>query len=307
MKRILTTPIPLYIVIIGLTLVSGIFIGLAVYYRNTFESFSFQFPDADTKTEFQIGSWPALSNMEFFKKIKDQMIQEKTDFIEADLSDMKLRMYAEGQVAGEVDILTKGKPGSWWETPAGIYAVQLKQKNLFSGFGKVYMPWAMQFQGNFFIHGWPYYPGNTPVASQYSGGCIRLATADAKQIYDFVKVGTPVLVYEKDFISGDGFGYEKKMPEIMASSYLAADILSNFVFAEKEELGIRPIASITKLITALISIEYINIEKEITIQDSMVVKTSKPRLRSGQTYSVYDLLHPLLLESSNEAAEALRQ
>ena len=37
----------------------------------------------------------------------------------------------------------------------------------------------------------------------------------------------------------------------------------------------------------------------------MIVKTSLPRLKPGQKISVFNLLYPLLLESSNEAAQAL--
>ena len=37
----------------------------------------------------------------------------------------------------------------------------------------------------------------------------------------------------------------------------------------------------------------------------MIVKTSVPRLKIGERYSLYDLLQPLLKESSNEAAVAI--
>src|SRR5579862_5292212 len=95
-------------------------------------------------------------------------------FIEANLSTMQLTYYVNGSVAEQFKILAKGRPGSWWETPAGLYKVQEKIPSDFSGFAHVYSPWALDFQGNFLIHGWPYYPGGTPVGSTYSGGCIRL-------------------------------------------------------------------------------------------------------------------------------------
>ena len=69
----------------------------------------------------------------------------------------------------------------------------------------------MAFQGNFFIHGWPYEPDGTPVASTYSGGCIRMATDDAKKIYDMSTLGMPVLVYKSDF-APDGFRYHEARP-----------------------------------------------------------------------------------------------
>jgi D-alanyl-D-alanine carboxypeptidase len=77
------------------------------------------------------------------------------------------------------------------------------------------------------------------------------------------------------------------------------------VFFEKNPGDVLPIASLTKLMTALISTEYINLEKEITITGAMLTYSSVPRLKIGQVYSAYDLLFPLMLESSNEAAQAL--
>ena len=207
-------------------------------------------------------------------------------------------------MALEVNILSKGKEGSWWETPAGIYRIQSKEKSHFSSFGGVYMPWSMAFQGNFFIHGWPYYPGGEPVAKGYSGGCIRLSSDDAKAVFDLVEIGTPVLVFEQDF-SSDNFKYNFKIPEISAKAYLAADLRNNFVFLEKSTKEQLPVASLTKLVTAAVATEYINLEKEITVDKNMIATTSLPRLKIGQRISAFNLLYPLLMESSNEAALAI--
>jgi len=80
---------------------------------------------------------------------------------------------------------------------------------------------------------------------------------------------------------------------------------SGYVFAEKGSLEAVPIASITKLMTALVATEYVNLEKEIDIPQTAIVKTSVPRLKAGGRATLFSLLHPLLMESSNEAAEAI--
>ncbi len=103
----------------------------------------------------------------------------------------------------------------------------------------------------------------------------------------------------------DAFHEQVQGPPIGATSYLAADLKSNFVLAEKNPDEQVPIASLTKLMTALVAVEYVNIEKTITVTPDMIVKTSIPRLKVGKTYSLYDLLQPLLKESSNEAAVAI--
>lgn len=238
----------------------------------------------------------------FFEKIKSELTKEKLDFLLVDLSEKKLSLFKEGNLKKVFPILTLGKEGSFWETPVGFYRVESKSKKIFSSIGQVWMPYSLQFQGNFFIHGWPYYPDGSPVSSQFSGGCIRLKTEDAKEIFEEVRIGFPILVIQRDFWPDD-FIYQLKIPEIGARAYLAADLKNNFIFLEKNSEKILPIASITKLMTALVATEYINLWKEIKIQKGDLVFTSRPRLKVGEKYTGFDLLYPLLMESSNEAAE----
>lgn len=298
---------PAYVVAIVLLLAAvGFFIFLK-YFSDVVYNYTLLIPDGNQTAEsFNYGEWPALANADFYKSVRDKMISEKTNFIDADLSQMKISVYTEGNKISEFAILTKGKPGSWWETPSGLYKIQSKSKNAFSSFGKVYMPFSMQFQGNFFIHGWPYYPSGEPVASTYSGGCIRLSIEDAGKLYDLAKIGMPVLVFASEF-EKDNFSYSLNSPQVSAKNYLAVDIKNNFVFTAKVSGAVVPVASITKLITALVATDYINLDNKISIDASALIPTSKPRLKSGASISAMNLLYPLLLESSNEAATALSQ
>ena len=263
-------------------------------------------PNTGAKTSLSFGEQPLLSQPDFFKQVKTAFVEKKTSFIEANLSEMKVRFYRDGVLEKEVAILTKGKEGSWWETPAGLYEVQSKSENHFSSFGHVYTPWNMAFQGNFFIHGWPIYPDGTPVATAYSGGCIRLSDEDAKALYDAVPVHTPVLVYEEDYGS-DGFVYSVNAPNVTAKQYAVLDIGNGTVLTQSGIEEVRPIASVTKIVTALVAAEYINLDADIVITESMIASTSVPRIKAGESLSAYSLLLPLLLESSNEAAEAFAE
>lgn len=248
------------------------------------------------------GAAPSMDDPDVFAKTKKRLLEEKVDFIEANLSDMTLKVWKNGEVAKEVKILAKGREGSWWETPSGIYKIQSKEKSHFSSFGHVYQPWSMAFQGNFFIHGWPYYEDGTPVSSTYSGGCIRLSDEDAAAVYDLVSVGTPVVVFKNSF-SSDGFAYAENKPVVLARSYLAADIGSNFVILESGSAEKYSIASITKLLTGLVVAEFINLDKDIDVPEEAIIETTKPRFKADESVSAYNLLFPLLMESSNEAAE----
>ena len=298
--------VPLWVLLCVVALLCGIFVFLLYMLNSQAYNYTVQIPgrgDVDLST-FTYGAHPELENAAFFQQVKGQFIAQKASFIEADLSTMQLRLYENGEVLYDVPILTKGKEGSWWETPAGLYKAQGKEENHFSSFGNVYMPSSIPFQGNFFIHGWPYYPNGTPVESTFSGGCIRLSSEDAANIYQAVQVGIPILVHEQDFAS-DQFAYQGKLPELSATNILVADLKSNFVLLQKNSKTPVPIASVTKLVTSIVATEYINIEKEITVPQRALVQTSTPRLQAGQKVSVYSLLYPLLQESSNEAAETL--
>ncbi|MEN9341836.1 MAG: hypothetical protein RIQ54_92, partial [Candidatus Parcubacteria bacterium] len=194
-----------------------------------------------TQETLEYGPWNLVSHPEFFESVKKELQDQKTNFIEANLSTMRVTVYRNGEPTKTVPIISKGKPGSWWETPAGIYKIETKEKSHFSTFGHVYQPWSMLFQGNFFIHGWPTYEDGTEVPVGYSGGCIRLSTADAKEIYDQASIGMPIIVFADDF-QKDSFVYKQKEPQVTAAAYLVADIKNNAIIAQKNSDDIRPIA-----------------------------------------------------------------
>lgn len=254
--------------------------------------------------ELEYGALPALSDPQYYGDVISELRRSGASFIDANLSTMKLVVYVSGTSTLEVPIVAKGKVGSWCETPAGVYKIQMKEENYRSSFGGVYMPYSLNFQGNFFIHGWPYYEDGAPAPSSFSGGCIRLSTGDAKNVFALAQIGMPVVVYN-EAPARDAFSYRLKGPSVTAANYLVADLENHAILMNRSASSTAPIASITKLITALVATEYINLEKEITVPREAIVYTSVPRLKAGQQYRAYDLLSLLLQESSNEAAEAL--
>ncbi len=296
-------PIPTIVLSIAAFLALG-FAGYVIYKPPMVYSISMPAASSVAGPALVYGALPALSDPNYYESVRQNFSNQKASFIDANLSEMKLTVYSEGVLALEIPILAKGKVGSWWETPAGIYQIHSKEKNHFSSFGQVNQPWSIQFQGNFFIHGWPSYEDGTPVSSSYSGGCIRLSTEDAKKVYDLATTGMPVVVYSAP-VAGDRFNYQLKTPPVSATGYLVADVRNGTVLSSKNAAIAAPIASISKLVSALVATEYINLDKTIHIPDEAIVYTSIPRLKAGSEVRAYDLLFLLLKESSNEAAEAL--
>ncbi|MFH1462420.1 MAG: serine hydrolase [bacterium] len=75
---------------------------------------------------------------------------------------------------------------------------------------------------------------------------------------------------------------------------------------EKNKDKILPIASLTKLMTALVVLENYDLLKEIVISEEAVEqKENFGKLTEGKVFSTEYLLYPLLMESSNDAAFAL--
>lgn len=231
--------------------------------------------------------------------------------IKADLAAMKIFLYQDGQLVSVLPILSKGRPGSPWETPTGTYRVRTKEIKHFSSIGQVWMPWSLQFFGNFFIHGWPYYENGEPVGLGYSGGCIRLATDDAKQVFLFSDLETVVSVVGAPAVSAaekSARVFSQSPPKLSARAYLITDVDTGEVILEKNSQEVLPIASITKLVTALVSLEVINQEKSLAVSNRALETFSEAGgLRIGERLPAGSLLYPLLLESSNDAAEVLAE
>src|SRR3989338_7406946 len=239
----------------------------------------------------------------------------------ADLREMMIRLYRDGKLETEFPIVSKGKPGSLWETPTGSYRIKTKEENHYSTMGNVWMPYSMQFFGNFFIHGWPRYADGSPVPQGFSGGCIRLSEEDAKKLFSLVTISTslfvtngaePALVValantpEEEQLGYRGIKKFSPPPAISGSAALVGDLENSFLFFEKNSEELLPIASLSKLMTALISVEAANQFKVVEITEADVVAYGEAGgLRAGDRMEMGELLWPLLLASSNDAAYAI--
>jgi D-alanyl-D-alanine carboxypeptidase len=235
-------------------------------------------------------------------------IPDEGAFIAIDLSQMKVILYEDGAPTESFDVLSKGRKGSHWETPTGLYDVLTKEENHFSSIGQVNMPYSMQFFGNFFIHGWPTYADGTSVSEGYSGGCVRLSTEDAARVFDYATVGTPIFIFEESDMPNTRTVeiQDITLPPISAQAFVVGDLSSGRIFAERRAGSKYSIASITKIMTALVANETISFDKEITIPEGgdFTVR-DYGSVKEGDTYYVEDMLYPLLMESSNVVAHAL--
>ena len=101
---------------------------------------------------------------------------------------------------------------------------------------------------------------------------------------------------------------EGVQPKISAQAYLVGDLKTGEVILAKNQSDKFPIASVTKLMTALVAKELAGSEDIVTVS-RQAVKTPGQNggLRVEEKIAAFELLSPLLLESSNDAAEALAE
>ncbi len=93
---------------------------------------------------------------------------------------------------------------------------------------------------------------------------------------------------------------------LSADSYLISDILYEENLLEKNPTSAYPIASVTKLMSAVVTRENIDETKKITLTPSMLGHNREsPALYLGATVSGESLLRAMLIQSTNDASEAL--
>jgi serine-type D-Ala-D-Ala carboxypeptidase (penicillin-binding protein 5/6) len=97
-------------------------------------------------------------------------------------------------------------------------------------------------------------------------------------------------------------------PKILSKSFIVADIETGEVIVSKNPNQSLPIASLSKLMTAIIAEEEYNTEDEAVVSARAVsAYGAQGNLKKGEKYKIKDLMYPLLLESSNDAAEVLAE
>lgn len=101
---------------------------------------------------------------------------------------------------------------------------------------------------------------------------------------------------------------EGKISNINAKAYIVKNLTEGKVVIENNANTLLPIASITKLVTAVIARKYIPNTTRITITKSAVSTYGNTAdFIPGETFIAGDLIYPLLIVSSNDAAEAYAQ
>lgn len=94
-------------------------------------------------------------------------------------------------------------------------------------------------------------------------------------------------------------------PDVSAASCVLMDADSGRVLLAKGELEERPIASTTKIMTALVALRHSRLTDVVTVRREHLKEGSSMYLREGETLTMEALLYGLMLPSGNDAAECI--
>ncbi|MBQ4369459.1 MAG: D-alanyl-D-alanine carboxypeptidase, partial [Oscillospiraceae bacterium] len=95
-------------------------------------------------------------------------------------------------------------------------------------------------------------------------------------------------------------------PEVSAHAYIVTDAENGRVLYSRNAEEKMLIASVTKLVTALVVVERCELAEKVTVpREAANVEGSSMYLKEGEELTVLELLYGMLLESGNDAAAAL--
>ncbi|MBI2334376.1 D-alanyl-D-alanine carboxypeptidase [Candidatus Daviesbacteria bacterium] len=92
------------------------------------------------------------------------------------------------------------------------------------------------------------------------------------------------------------------IPSVSARAVFIKDLTTDTVLYQKDANIPLPVASTTKIATALVGVEYFKPNSVLTVKDGAGMEGAKVGLISGETLSFRSLLYGMLLNSGNDAA-----
>ena len=105
-------------------------------------------------------------------------------------------------------------------------------------------------------------------------------------------------------LNPDSIEGRTKLDSLSADAWMLVDDSTGIVISEKNCYARRYMASITKMMTALLALEKGNLSDSIEITEDVYINKDS-RVRLGQGYVMLDLIYEMMMISDNDAAYAL--
>lgn len=152
--------------------------------------------------------------------------------------------------------------------------------------------------------------GVTPMAADAAPSKKKQVVAKKKQVRVVIRSKAPraMKVAKASSFRSDADGTDAQHLALRSSAVLIQDQATGAVLFEKNPNAILPIASITKLMTAMVSLDARpSLDEMLTIseEDVDLLKGTRSRLKVGTQLSREEMLRLALMSSENRAASAL--
>jgi serine-type D-Ala-D-Ala carboxypeptidase (penicillin-binding protein 5/6) len=95
------------------------------------------------------------------------------------------------------------------------------------------------------------------------------------------------------------------IPKISAKSAIIYELNSNKVLFDKNSSDKLPMASLTKIMTAIVALENPKKDNKYTVRQEYLVGENSMGLEEGEILSLEELLYGLILKSGNDASETI--
>lgn len=163
---------------------SGLIRSFAAYPSGFNQGVKVQIFDLDNDSKPEIITLPA--------RFQANLKSDDYKFIAVDLKQQRLYRYQDGQLLDSF-LVSSGKRNT--PTLAGEFAIFNKRSKVrMTGidYDLPNVPWVASYDGAYTIHG-TYWHNN--FGHPMSHGCVNMKTSEAKIVYDWSEIGTPVIIY----------------------------------------------------------------------------------------------------------------
>ncbi len=178
---------------------------------------------------------------------------------------------------------------------------------LFGGLAAIIVGVSVAYLGSL---GWralkPYIVKNIPGASSVATAETTTPSADGTSISGVRRTIRYTATEEEDLINAAAEALPSGADgRITANGYLLKNLTLGDTTIEHDADTLFPIASLTKLATAVVARKLIDVDERITVgQKVMATYGNTAGFVPGETFKASDLMYPLLMVSSNDSAEA---
>lgn len=222
------------------------------------------------------------------------MVPDTGLFIGVDTKTLELSLYEDGALRTTYPILSLGAQAAVGMARDGWYQVEKKLEKHVAAVGGFSFAHTLTFGPNASIHGAVTQAEKRDTSLSLGG--IRLSDRDAQELFEKVAVGTPLYVVSADEQRSERglalVSHAAPKPATTARAYLVGDLTTGTVLLAHNSEHIYPIASITKLMTALVATRALPHQSTVSVS-------------SARSYTLGDLYYPLMLRSDNDVAEAI--